>query len=61
MNSLQRIDDFINGELQLIADDLKQEIVDGQYEDLQEELYLAELMNQQDWDDCDGPWYWEVK
>lgn len=60
MNSLQRIDDFINGELQLVADDLRQEVVDAQYEDMMEERWIAE-MDQYQYDDCSGPWWWELK
>ena len=60
MNSLQRIDDFINGELQLVADDLRQEVVDAQYEDMMEERWIAE-MDQYKYDDCSGPWWWELK
>lgn len=40
MSMIQKIENYINGELQLIADDLKEEIIDIQYEDYMEEMYL---------------------
>lgn len=66
LNSMDRIQNFINGELQIIADDLRQEVVDAQYEDMIDELAeLAELASQYTFaddgaNDCDGPWYWEL-
>ena len=38
LDSMTRIQNFINGELQVIADDLRQEAVDIQYEDMIDEL-----------------------
>ena len=63
LDSMGRIQNFINGELQIIADDLRQEAVDIQYEDMIDEL--AELAAQYAFDDgandCEGPWYWDIK
>lgn len=64
LDSMTRIQNFINGELQVIADDLRQEAVDIQYEDMIDEL--AELAAQYTFadggaNDCEGPWYWDIK
>ena len=64
LDSMGRIQNFINGELQIIADDLRQEAVDIQYEDMIDEL--AELAAQYTFvdegaNDCEGPWYWDIK
>lgn len=62
MTPIQRIENFINGELQLIADELKEEIVDAQYEAMYDEyleaMYLEAIMDQGA-DDCGGEWNWE--
>lgn len=47
MNIVQRIENYINGELQLIADELRQQIVDNQYDELIEDLVLQEQQMQQ--------------
>lgn len=47
MNIVQRIENYINGELQLIADELRQQIVDNQYDELIEDLVLQEQQMEQ--------------
>lgn len=42
MSVMQRIQDFINGELQVIADELRDEVVDAQYQDYLDEMYLIQ-------------------
>ena len=52
--------DEVNMELAELARMAKQEIVDFQYEEMMDEL--AEMIARYTLtDDCDGPWYWELK
>lgn len=51
-------DDEINAELQMMADEARQEVVDAQYEDMMDEL-SALMADYTMADDCSGPWYWE--
>ncbi len=55
MSVLQQIDNFINGELQAIADVLRQEVVDAQYEDMQDELYAIQA-SYYGYDDIESEW-----
>lgn len=65
MNSLQRIQDYINAELQVIAQEDAEvraqeqlELIREEEEAMYEELYRR---YRYDFDDESGPWWWEVK
>jgi hypothetical protein len=54
--------DEINAELNIIALELKEEIADMTYEDmLMDQLAAMTAAYTMADDDCDGPWYWELK
>lgn len=57
MSVIQVIENFINGELQVIADELKHEIVDIQYDEMMEDYarwidhtYSDEFSQWDEWD-----------
>lgn len=59
---MNRILDFINGELQMIADELRQELVDIQYDDMVLQRMMADpRFYGPDYgaDDCNGDWAWD--
>jgi hypothetical protein len=54
--------DEINAELNMIALELTEEIADMTYEDmLMDQLAAMTAAYTMADDDCDGPWYWELK
>ena len=55
MTALQRIQDFINAELQALADEYREEIVAAQYQDYIDEMYLAQA-SYYGYDDIDSEW-----
>lgn len=54
--------DDINAELSMIAADAKEAEINALYEEmLMDQLaHMAACYTMAD-DDCDGPWYWELK
>lgn len=60
--TIQRIQDFINGELQVIAEELREEALELRYEEFVMEMYGADpRFYGPDYgaDDCDGVWFWD--
>jgi hypothetical protein len=52
----------INAELQILAAEANEAIIDSIYEDMRmDELAAMTAAYTMADDDCDGPWYWELK
>jgi hypothetical protein len=52
----------INAELQILAAEANEAIIDSIYEDmLMDQLAAMTAAYTMADDDCDGPWYWELK